>query len=183
MKTYDAPLHATLAYARAYEALRVTHYPDLPTFPGLRLIRSRKTYGRAALGRDIAGRREVRGFHLSVHFTRHLAEPAFRAHVAHEVAHAVAWLRHGDHGHGDAWKREALRLGIEPTRCSHHTTSTGERIMPARPEPRFTLTCGGCSTVVARYHKSTATAVKEPWRFRCARCGTSGSQFIVADRA
>jgi predicted SprT family Zn-dependent metalloprotease len=35
----------------------------------------------------------------------------------HEIAHANAWMKHGDIGHGPNWKREAQLIGCSAERC------------------------------------------------------------------
>ncbi|HLU24617.1 MAG TPA: SprT family zinc-dependent metalloprotease [Longimicrobiales bacterium] len=39
--------------------------------------------------------------------------------LLHEMAHAEAYLFHGDRGHGAHWKRIARRVGCEPRACTH----------------------------------------------------------------
>jgi hypothetical protein len=37
--------------------------------------------------------------------------------ILHEIAHANAWLRHGEGGHGPIWQREAKLIGCTGLRC------------------------------------------------------------------
>lgn len=42
--------------------------------------------------------------------------------IRHEIAHAMAYLFDGHRGHGEAWKRWAVRCGAKPERCFDDAT-------------------------------------------------------------
>lgn len=65
-----------------------------------------------------AGQRAVAEIALNVDLflrgnERHLEET-----LLHEMAHAEAWLLHGDRGHGPVWRAIARRVGCEARACS-----------------------------------------------------------------
>lgn len=41
----------------------------------------------------------------------------------HEVVHFAAWHKYKDRGHGDAWKRMMIMMGLESSRCHTYDTS------------------------------------------------------------
>lgn len=51
--------------------------------------------------------------------------------LLHEMAHAEAYLFHGDRGHGPYWKRIARRVGCEPRACTRAPVKRRRRGEPA----------------------------------------------------
>ena len=89
--------------------------PDLP----IRLSdRMRRRLGQIRYD-DGAGERAVLEIALNVD----LMLPANDSHrldtLLHEMAHAEAYLLHGERGHGRHWRRIARRVGCEPRACTH----------------------------------------------------------------
>lgn len=90
--------------------------PDgLPIILSTRMSRR---YGDAALGQTAGGRRTVHEIGLNIDLLLDGNEHRLVDTLLHEMAHASAWLLHGDRGHGIAWKAEARRVGCQPERLA-----------------------------------------------------------------
>lgn len=106
-----APLRAL------FDGLNETRFdctlPDIPLRISRRMTRSLGTtrYG----GGPGAATRTV----VEIALSADLLLPGNRAlledTMAHEMAHAEAWLRHGHRGHGREWRRIAERVGATPS--------------------------------------------------------------------
>ena len=105
--------------AALYARLNRTHFAAaLPADVPLRLSdRMSRRFGHIHYTRR-AGQRAVAEIALNVDLflrgnERHLEET-----LLHEMAHAEAWLAHGDRGHGPVWRTIARRVGCEARACS-----------------------------------------------------------------
>jgi hypothetical protein len=112
------PAQAALL-AALYARLNRTHFADrLPSHVPLRLSdRMSRRFGHIHYSRR-DGQRVVAEIALNVDLflrgnERHLEET-----LLHEMAHAEAWLVHGDRGHGPVWRTIARRVGCEARACS-----------------------------------------------------------------
>jgi predicted SprT family Zn-dependent metalloprotease len=63
------------------------------------------------------------------------SERQLRDTLLHEMAHAEAWLVHGERGHGAHWRRIARRLGCVPRACT--TTPVALRPRGSPPSTRI----------------------------------------------
>lgn len=85
-----------------------------------------------------------------VHANQH-SPHEIRDTILHEIAHALAWVRHGERNHGPKWKQICREIGATPrasakTESIHVSTykyllrlkSTGEIIGKYHRRPRFT---------------------------------------------
>ena len=77
--------------------------------------------------------------------------------LLHEIAHALAGVKHG---HGPAWKAVCRRIGADPTRLDRTATL---------PDAPYELFCPGCKMVIARRHRRIRRSVLR--RSGCRRCG------------
>ena len=118
--------------------------------------RGKRTLGTMTLKRDAnAG---------TVRISRHLIAAGDEQRVMdtllHEIAHAVAYLRHGRSslGHGPLWKQVAKEIGATP-----RATCSGTPI--ATPNVRWE--CEACGEAVVFYR----TPKHPPGRYRHRRCG------------
>jgi predicted SprT family Zn-dependent metalloprotease len=84
---------------------------------------------------------------------------AVRDTIRHEVAHALAYVRHGHRGHGPTWRRMCAVTGAEPR------TTAGAAAKIAPRDYRWTGVCVLCKAAWNR-HKLTARARTG----RCGRC-------------
>lgn len=92
---------------------------QLPAEVPLRLSRRMtRRLGHVRYYRRVDGVREVIEIALNPDLMLKGNEAELRATLLHEMAHVEAWLVHGDHGHGAAWKRIARRVGCEPRACT-----------------------------------------------------------------
>lgn len=94
-------------------------------------------------------RREIS---LSRHFVQHyLSQDAalIRSTVLHELAHALAWVHHGDKGHGPAWRYWCAVLGIPEERAQCKCEDFRPSHMARRP--RYAL-CNRETGEVYRYY-------------------------------
>lgn len=56
--------------------------------------------------------------------------------IKHEIAHALAFVRYGDTGHGPGWKAQCRQIGARPERCSQVILKL-----------RYALVCKKCGPV------------------------------------
>ena len=90
---------------------------------------------------------------LSVHFVRaNLEAPhEIRDTILHEIAHALAWTRHGERTHGPRWKQICREIGAVP--CA-----------AAKPDAirvttyKYLLRLKTTGEVVGKYHRRPAFA-------------------------
>ena len=94
--------------------------------------------------------------------------------ILHEVAHALAYQRHGSagHGHGRIWKSICVEIGARPERL--HTGKLGR----PKNHHKYVDTCCG---VTYKRHRLRKNA-----RYSCPKCGVTlykGEGAKMADRA
>lgn len=117
--------------------------------------------GKRTLGTTTVSRHATTG---TVRLSRHLITAGDQARVMdtllHEIAHAVAYVRHGraSLGHGPLWKRVATELGATP-----RATCQGGPV--AQPHVRWE--CQACGEPVVFYR----TPKYPPESYRHRRCG------------
>lgn len=102
------------------------------------------------LGACMPGRRRIS---LSQHFvTAYLREDPAQIHrtLLHELAHALAWVRHRDTGHGAAWHRCCAELGIPDEKASTKAVD----FSPYAPRPTRYVLCHETTGEVFREYKS-----------------------------
>lgn len=107
--------------------LRMEQLMDLMRALGLaiELMTTHGLYGRWRPQFDGARRRlgmcnmNARKIHFSRDYVTSADESSVRDTILHEIAHALAYERHGHTGHGPEWKRIALEIG-----CSGDRTGT-----------------------------------------------------------
>jgi len=64
--------------------------------------------------------------------------------ILHEIAHALAYKFCKHTGHGEAWKRYCVKLGIKPNRCApQHTTK--------KPSGKYEAICKNCGFVWTKH--------------------------------
>ena len=107
------------ALAQYYRQLNRSHFGGvLPELLPVRLSdRMRQRLGHVQYG----GRGELRSvteIALNVDLLLPGNGRALRDTLLHGMAHAEAWLRHAQRGHGRIWQRIASRVGCEPRACS-----------------------------------------------------------------
>jgi predicted SprT family Zn-dependent metalloprotease len=90
--------------------------------------------------------------------------------ILHEIAHALAWIRHGwnGHGHGRVWKMICLEVGAEPTRL--------KAVKNIVTKSEYTIHCA-CGTQY-EYHRRPKHAVNSG-RYRCRDCGSKKNFTLV----
>lgn len=79
---------------------------------------------------------------LSKHFAEILTKEEIRETILHEIAHALAGHKAG---HGVAWQRQAVALGIRPNRC---------KAASASPERAWEGVCQNCNVVRSKMHRA-----------------------------
>ncbi len=86
----------------------------LPTRLVLRLSRRmQRRFGQVHLYDDGEGGRTALELGVNVDLLLPGNERELEDTLLHEMAHMEAWIRHGDRGHGAAWKRIAARVGCQ----------------------------------------------------------------------
>lgn len=106
------------ALAEWYGQLNRAHFGgQLPELPVRLSDRMRRRLGHVQYGGG-KDARSVTEIALNVDLLIPGNGRALRDTLLHELAHAEAWLRHGQRGHGRVWQRIALRVGCEPLACS-----------------------------------------------------------------
>ncbi|MCD8062529.1 MAG: SprT-like domain-containing protein [Akkermansiaceae bacterium] len=85
---------------------------------------------------------------LSIHFVRaNLEAPhEIRDTVLHEIAHALAWVRHGERTHGPLWKRICREIGAVPRAAARQDAI---RVTTYKYILRLKTT----GEIVAKYHR------------------------------
>ncbi len=66
--------------------------------------------------------------------------------ILHEVAHALAWTRHGNASHDKVWKSICLEIGANPRRCAP------AHLAPSSP-PSYALRLKTTGEIVKTYHR------------------------------
>ena len=94
--------------------------------------------------------------------------------ILHEIAHALAYHRHGSagRGHGKIWKSICVEIGAKPERVHK-----GEL---ARPKNHYKYTDKCCETDYKRHR------LRKSARYSCPKCGVSlyrGEKAKMADRS
>jgi hypothetical protein len=117
--------------AHWYRQLNRSHFGGaLPELLPVRLSdRMRRRLGHVQYAGGTASR-AVTEIALNVDLLLPGNERALRDTMLHELAHAEAWLRHGQRGHGRIWQRIAARVGCEPLACSVMRIRRRRRGMP-----------------------------------------------------
>jgi len=107
------------ALAHRYRQLnRACFGGNLPELLPVRLSdRMRRRLGHVQYGGG-TGDRTVLEIALNVDLLLAGNERALRDTLLHEMAHAEAWLRHSQRGHGRIWQRIAARVGCDARACS-----------------------------------------------------------------
>jgi predicted SprT family Zn-dependent metalloprotease len=83
---------------------------------------------------------------LSRWFIEHNDWPVVEQTTKHEIAHALAYLRHGHTDHGAPWKAMCLLVGCEPSRERMSDTFK-------RPPARYHAICTACRSSFFRHKK------------------------------
>jgi hypothetical protein len=102
-----------------YRQLNRSHFSGwLPELLPVRLSdRMRRRLGHVQYG-GRGEQRTVAEIALNVDLLLPGNEHALRDTLLHEMAHAEAWLRHSQRGHGRIWQRIAARVGCDARACS-----------------------------------------------------------------
>lgn len=98
-----------------------------------------------------------------------LAEPVAREILCHELAHIVAFVRHGRSArpHGEEWQQLILAAGYKPrTRMPVDVPPTARRARPRRLQIIWTHECPQCGT--------SRDARRPMRRWRCKVCWNAG---------
>lgn len=66
--------------------------------------------------------------------------------VLHEIAHAIAFEKHNEGGHGRVWKTVCLEIGASPSRCY-------DAEVVERPRKRFKGVCPTCRREIFRHRR------------------------------
>src|SRR5579872_1653162 len=75
--------------------------------------------GKRRLGRAICPNRTSAGIiQVSSQFVELNNEIVIEDVIRHEIAHAIAYVRHGEAGHGPAWREACKLTGASPRACS-----------------------------------------------------------------
>lgn len=91
----------------------------LPSVVCMRLSdRMKSRLGHVRYHVTATGERVILELALNVHLMLPRNESVLLDTLLHEMTHIEAWLRHGERGHGRAWKLIARRVGCEATACS-----------------------------------------------------------------
>lgn len=132
-----------------------TRFRDIETYARLKL----DEYGLPdwQFGWDRARRRlgvcrlQEKSITLSIHFVRaNLEVPhEIRDTILHEIAHALAWTRHGDRTHGPLWKQICRDLGAVPRAAARQDAI---RVTTYKYMMRLKTT----GEIVAKYHRRPA---------------------------
>ena len=94
--------------------------------------------------------------------------------ILHEIAHALAYHRHGSagRGHGRIWKSVCREIGAKPERCSK------DKLNKPKNHHKYVDKC--CGTEYKRHR------LRKNARYSCPRCGVSlyrGEKEKMADRS
>lgn len=102
-----------------YARLNRSHFGDrLPDAVPLRLSdRMSRRFGHIHYTRR-DGRRAIAEIALNVDLFLRGNERHLEDTLLHEMAHAEAWLQHGERGHGAIWRTIARRVGCEARACT-----------------------------------------------------------------
>lgn len=101
----------------AFQHFNRSRFADsLPDMPLWIRTRMRRTLGDCRVETRDGGRRGVRGISIQADLFLPGNEHLLAQTLIHEMAHAKAWLDHGDRGHGPAWEAAAMRAGCLPRR-------------------------------------------------------------------
>lgn len=106
--------------AELYREFNRTYCGDrLPAALPLRFsARMRRRLGHFRYHRTETGERAMVEIALNIDLMAEGSERQLRDTLLHEMAHAEAWLIHGERGHGAHWRRIARRLGCVPRACT-----------------------------------------------------------------
>lgn len=118
-------------------------------------------YGRRTLGSTRVADGARRGtIRVSRHLLSHGTPERLEDTLRHEIAHAIAFQRHGRRAmnHGPLWRAIAAEVGAEPS-----ATCAGEPLLPAPHR----LVCRRCGASVGLYRRPKYAA----HRYRHKRCG------------
>lgn len=129
-------------------------------------------YGRRTLGSTrVAGGADRGTLRISRHLLTHGSPERLEDTLLHELAHAVAFRRHGRQAmnHGPLWRAVAAELGAEP-----RATCTGAPLLPAPHR----LICRRCGAAIELFRRPKHA----PHRYRHARCGGTLRKASEADR-
>jgi predicted SprT family Zn-dependent metalloprotease len=94
----------------------------------------RRRLGHLRYHRTESGVRAIVEIALNIDLLTEGSERQLRDTLLHEMAHAEAWLVHGERGHGPQWRRIARRLGCVPRACT--TTPVPLRPVGSAPTRR-----------------------------------------------
>ena len=94
--------------------------------------------------------------------------------ILHEIAHALAYHRHGSagRGHGRIWKSVCREIGAKPERCSK------DKLNKPKNHHKYIDTCCGIEYKRHRLRKNA--------RYSCPKCGVTlykGEKAKMADRS
>ena len=94
--------------------------------------------------------------------------------ILHEIAHALAYHRHGNagRGHGKIWKSICREIGAKPQRCSKN------KLNKPNDHYKYVDTC--CGTTYKRHR------LRKHARYSCPKCGVSlykGDKAKASDRS
>lgn len=99
--------------------------------------RGKKTLGYADLGIKEIG---ISKWHIEGSSTDSVKDT-----ILHEIAHAIAYEKYGEQGHGNLWKKVCLEIGANPERLK------GNAFNIQKPPSKYTLTCPECGKVYTRH--------------------------------
>lgn len=88
----------------------------------------------------------IREIGLSSWYVDHNTPEVVVETVKHEIAHALAWIKFGDTGHGAGWRRMCVEVGCTVSRTKDDDAFT-------RPPTRFRAVCPACKDVFLRNNR------------------------------
>ena len=111
-------MYCSLEFAKSYAQNLIknkrNNYPKYIPVPKIIW----KPMGRNFAGRAVYSRHEIL---LNTNYLTSENWKEFLDHTpVHELAHLITYYCYGEHGHGRAWKKVCVELGIEPIRCHNY---------------------------------------------------------------
>lgn len=102
--------------------------------------------------------------------------------VGHEIAHLIAFDMYNDRGHGRAWKRVMVQLGLHPERCHQMDEAAA---MVGKNTTKYIYRCSGCGTYLPLGSKRHKRLQNSPNRLlhRCGRGVTGNLEFVCQSNA
>ena len=105
--------------------------------------------------------------YLSEYFLGRVEADETKDTILHEIAHALADIRHGHRRHGLEWKKVCREIGAKPVRC--HSGEVKNEVS------QYEVKCPKCSFKFARhrFNKGKLTQLKNGYSWFTCKCKAS----------